>query len=60
MIPIKSVFIATLLLGMTVIQSVSGDPQESEAKAADVAENPSDVTETTDALKSASLEPSKL
>ena len=59
MIPIKSVFIATLLLGMTVVQSVSGDPQESEAKTADVAENPSDVTETTDALKSASPEPQK-
>ena len=57
MIPIKSVFIGTLLLGMTVVQSVSGYPQESEATTADVAENRSDATDTTDALKSVSPEP---
>jgi Ca2+-binding EF-hand superfamily protein len=56
MITTKSVFIATLLLGMTVTQSVSGAPQELEATAG-VAENPSDVTETTSALESLSPEP---
>ena len=57
MIPIKSVFIATLLFGMTVTQSVSGAPQESEANTVGGAENPSAVTETTNALESPTPEP---
>ena len=57
MILIKSVFVATLVFGMTALQSAFADPQENGASTNDVAENESGATRTTDASATASPEP---